>query len=307
MNDLLIVPQIENKPTAISPEAEAKKKEIMARSALVIQVTNPAELQICVGQSQEIQRLLNEADGSVEFAYRPFKNICDWISSKGKEYKLRLLDEKARLKKLMDHFAAQEAARVEAEQRKLDEARQKAEREAAAAIAEQERQAREAAEKIAAENRRIEGERVEKERKLAAAIEEQKRLEGMKRQSAEKKAAAEKAIADAQAELEKANAKKAQSVPNIAQEIAAEVKVQAAVENLHKIQTAVAPQAAKAAGYGAKKVVKHEITDAAALYAVRPEWFELVPKKSIMNASILETTNLPGLKVWTAVETQTRS
>ncbi len=240
MKDLLIVPQIENKPTAISPEAEAKKKEIMARSALVIQVTNPAELQICVGQSQEIQRLLNEADGSVEFAYRPFKNICDWISSKGKEYKLRLLDEKARLKKLMDHFAAQEAVRVEAEQRKLDEARQKAEREAEVALAEQVRLAN----------------------------------------------------------LAKPSPKK---------EIAAEVKVQAAVENLHKIQTAVAPQAAKAAGYGAKKVVKHEITDAAALYAVRPEWFELVPKKSIMNASITATTKLPGLKVWETIETQTRS
>jgi len=301
MNDLLIVPKIGNPAPAVSPEAESKKMELLARSALVVQVTNEAELKINVEQSQEIQRLINIADNSGEHEYRPFKTVCDWISSTVKKYKFDLVNEKERLKKM------REAARVEAEQRKLDEARQKAEREAAAAIAEQERQAREAAEKIAAENRRIEGERVEKERKLAAAIEEQKRLEGMKRQSAEKKAAAEKAIAAAQAELEKANAKKAQSVPNIAQEIAAEVKVQAAVENLHKIQTAVAPQAAKAAGYGAKKVVKHEITDAAALYAVRPEWFELVPKKSIMNASITATTKLPGLKVWETIETQTRS
>jgi hypothetical protein len=307
MNDLLIVPKIGNPAPAVSPEAESKKMELLARSALVVQVTNEAELKINVEQSQEIQRLINIADNSGEHEYRPFKTVCDWISSTVKKYKFDLVNEKERLKKMRDNFAAQEAARVEAEQRKLDEARQKAEREAAAAIAEQERQAREAAEKIAAENRRIEGERVEKERKLAAAIEEQKRLEGMKRQSAEKKAAAEKAIAAAQAELEKANAKKAQSVPNIAQEIAAEVKVQAAVENLHKIQTTVAPQAAKAAGYGAKKVVKYEILNPDSLYRVRPEWFSLIPKKQIMNDSITEATSLPGLKVWTTIETQTRS
>lgn len=240
MNDLLIVPKIENRPSAISPEAEAKKNELLTRSALVLQVTNPTELQIAVNQSQEIQRLLNEADGSIEFHYRPFKSICDWISSKGKEYKLRLLEEKARLKKLMDHFAAQEQERVEAEQRKIDEDRMKAEREAAAAIAEQERLAN----------------------------------------------------------LAKPSPKK---------EIAAEIKVQAAVENLRKVETTVAPQAAKAAGYGAKKVVKWEITDAAALYAVRPEWFELVPKKSVMNNSIKMATNLPGLKVWGTIETKTRS
>lgn len=48
-----------------------------------------------------------------------------------------------------------------------------------------------------------------------------------------------------------------------------------------------------------EQVICFEVTDAAALYKVHPEWFELVPKRAMIRDAINKDTVLPGLRVWT--------
>lgn len=56
-----------------------------------------------------------------------------------------------------------------------------------------------------------------------------------------------------------------------------------------------------------RKMVLWEITDVAKVYAAHPEWFELVPKRSLINAVVTEDFELDGLKVWTERRTGFRS
>jgi hypothetical protein len=137
----------------------------------------------------------------------------------------------------------------------------------------------------------------------AYAAAEQKRVDDENARLERERIAAEKRAADALAEQERiANLSK----PQPKKEVAAETKVQEAAADLQKVQAKAPAVVARAAGYSVKKVLKHEITDAAALYAVRPEFFELVEKKSVVNAAITKETKLPGLKIWEAIETGTR-
>jgi hypothetical protein len=50
-----------------------------------------------------------------------------------------------------------------------------------------------------------------------------------------------------------------------------------------------------------------EITDAAALYAVRPEFFTLEPRRSAIKSAINKDTKLTGLRVWEQVNTNVRT
>jgi hypothetical protein len=83
----------------------------------------------------------------------------------------------------------------------------------------------------------------------------------------------------------------------VATQVAETQQALAAVENV-----VVAPAAAKVVGFSAKLATKFEITDAAALYAARPEFFDLVPKNAVMKAAINLKTVLPGLRVWEGVK-----
>lgn len=303
MNALLKIPKFDGIPVEVTPDAIAKRDEIITLSSAVVKVDTGSELQISVKARKELTDFVKECDNFSDMEKAPFYTTYKKIMAMIEELKLPAVDEIARLKRLNDGFATREANRVAEENRRIAEEQRKKEAEAAAAIAEQNRIASEAAEKIRIENLRIENERIEKERKLAAAIEEQKRLEGLKRQSAEKTAAAQKAIADAQAELEKTNAQKPQPATNIAQEIAAEEKVIATQNELQRAQTVAPARMTRAAGMRIRTVVKFEITDRIALQKARPEFFDLVEKKSVINAAITKDTVLPGLRVWEAVET----
>lgn len=130
-------------------------------------------------------------------------------------------------------------------------------------------------ERVRKEQEAIEAERIRKEQEAAAAIAEQERLAKLKK-------------------------------PNVAKELAAENKVIETQAALQQVQTIAPPAIARASGLVVKTEPDFEITDAAALYAVRPEFFELVPRKSVIKAAINAKTNLPGLKVWMATKTQTR-
>ena len=129
--------------------------------------------------------------------------------------------------------------------------------------------------RVQAENERLENERIAAEKKAQDAIDAQTRISNLAK-------------------------------PQPKKEIAAEVKVQEALMNLRQVQTTAPAVVTRAAGYTVKKVLKFEITNPTALYAVRPEWFNLVEKKSTINAAITKDTQLPGLKVWEAINTGTR-
>jgi len=90
-------------------------------------------------------------------------------------------------------------------------------------------------------------------------------------------------------------------------EIAAEVAVQAAQEKVIQTQAAAPAFIPKVSGKVVKKEVMFEITDAEALYAARPEFFTLEPRRSAIKASINKDTRLPGLKCWEAVSTSVRT
>ncbi len=138
----------------------------------------------------------------------------------------------------------------------------------------------------------------------AFAAEEQRRADAENKRLEDERKAAEKKAADALAEQERINNL---SRPSPKKEIAAETKVQAAVAEVKQLEAKAPAAPMKVAGYSAKKVVRYEITDAAALYAVRPEFFNLVEKKSVINAAITKDTKLPGLKVWEAIDTGVRT
>ena len=130
------------------------------------------------------------------------------------------------------------------------------------------------ADKIAEENRRIEAQRLA-ELKLQKDSAKKRELE---------------AAIKAEAEANKAKAEAA----------AATVAVEAAIR-------APLPEAQRESGMVVKKVVKWEITNAAKLYAQFPAWFDLVPRKAVINASVSKDTAIEGLKVWEETQTTVRA
>ena len=94
-------------------------------------------------------------------------------------------------------------------------------------------------------------------------------------------------------------------------ELSAAEQAQAAVfEVMGKAAVAQAqPPAAveRSSGMVKRKVVDFDIVDAVALYAVKPHWFELVPKRSVIRAEITKETNLPGLNVWEEDKVEVRA
>lgn len=303
MNALLKIPKFDGIPVEVTPDAITKRDEILTLSSAVVKVDDGKELQVSVNSSKALKEFVKECENFCDLEKAPFYTTYKKIMAMIEELKLPALDEIARLKRLNDGFATREANRVAEENRRIAEEQRKKEEAAAAAIAEQDRIAREAAEKTRLENERIENERIEKQKNMDAALEESKRLEGLKRQSPEKTAAAQKEIAKAQAELEKTNAQKPQPATNIAQEIAAEEKVITTQNELQRAQTVAPARMTRAAGMRIRTLVKFEITDRIALQRARPEFFDLVEKKSVINAAITKDTVLPGLRVWEAVET----
>lgn len=133
--------------------------------------------------------------------------------------------------------------------------------------------------------------RVEEENRLRE--EEVRRAEAAKREADSKAAAAVEAVTEKEAGLTEAE-----------QAIMAQEEAKAAQENFEvAVRTPIA-EATRATGMTVRTdVVRFEVTDAKALYAVHPEWFELVPKRRIIGDSITKDTKLAGLKVWTETVT----
>lgn len=54
----------------------------------------------------------------------------------------------------------------------------------------------------------------------------------------------------------------------------------------------------RSSGMVEREVVRWEITDIREVFAARPHWFEIVPKRSIINGEVTPSTEIPGLRVW---------
>lgn len=73
-------------------------------------------------------------------------------------------------------------------------------------------------------------------------------------------------------------------------------------------QAAIVRQPVKAAGSIVKTVWKYEVTDAAALYAAKPELVKLEPSAKSINAAItLGLRNCPGIRIWSQADVGARS
>lgn len=123
--------------------------------------------------------------------------------------------------------------------------------------------------------------------------EEVRRAQRAKQEADSKAAAAVDAVTEKEAGLTEAE-----------QAIMAQEEAKAAQENFEVAVRAPLAEATRATGMTVRTdVVRFEVTDAKALYALHPEWFELVPKRRIIGDSITKDTRLEGLKVWTETVT----
>jgi len=119
---------------------------------------------------------------------------------------------------------------------------------------------------------------------------ERRKAERIRQEEAEKQAAA---LAEMQAEQAKALAKGDTEAADAARAKAADA--------IAESQLAVtAAEGAKAAGIVTRTAWKFEVTDAAALYAARPELCVIEPNNAVIRA-VLKTSKgaaIPGLRIW---------
>lgn len=302
MKTLLRLPAIDGIPVSLNLEAETKRSEVLKLASGVVEVKQGQQLQLSVNNRTAIKTLIKDAEACCELEKKPFYDRYKMCLSIKDEYILPLIEEDKRLKKLNDDYATAEAERVRLENIRIEQVRQEAARKLQAELDEQNRLARLEQERIRKETERLEQEQKAAQKRLDDAKAETERLAALSRPSAKNVVAAAKAVEQAAAQVQQVAAVKTVAV-NVAQEIASENKVQQAADALRQVQTQAPAKMTRAAGMRVRTLVKFEVTDAAALYAVRPEFFELVEKKSIINACINKTTVLPGLKVWEAIET----
>lgn len=236
---------------ALAPEAPAIKVQLLKISSAVTEVNAPEHVAPAVHAVVELKRIAKLVEQARVLAKEKYLQGGREVDAKAKNYLaeinaeiLRIEGGKtetgARAKGLLGAWNEREAARIQAEQKRIDD----------------------------------------------------------------EAAAAQKVLADALAAQEKLAAK-----PNATtrQEVAADTRVQEAMDKVTEAASQVAAPTVTAAGMKPKMVVVFNVTDAAALYAVRPEWFDLVPKRIVMKAAITKTTKLPGLEVKEELETKIRA
>lgn len=302
MKALLVIPTIAGVPVSLNLEAQTKKTEVLKLADAVKKPTNKDELQVSVSVRKTITDLRKAAKACVDVEKLPSYTVYKKILEFGAAYDLELEEKDKLLKKYNDDFMAEEDARVQKENQRIEAERVAAEKKVQDAIAEQERLAAQEQERIRLENQRIENDRLTAQKKADDAAKEVERLKSLPRPSAAKIEAAQKAVEVAQAAVETVQSVQPSAV-TIQQEIAAENRVETAIQELKVVQTTAPTAMTRAAGMRVRKVVKFEITNPAALYAVRPEWFNLVPKTQMINQSITKDTVLPGLRVYESIET----
>ena len=238
-NSQLIVSNVNTLSVSLESSAETIRKNLLEQSQAIVSVQSPSELELAVAVMRENKRMLQEVETTRKAVKLPAQQFGKRTDEIAESFCQPINDEQSRINNLVTQFQRDEAERVRLE------------------------------------NERLENERLQREKEAADALAEQERVANLKKPSAKA-------------------------------EIAAETKVVETQVALKQSQTVAAPAVARASGLVIKKEVKHEVTDAAALYAVRPEWFNLVPKTAIIKASITKDSKFPGLRVWEETNTNVR-
>lgn len=132
-----------------------------------------------------------------------------------------------------------------------------------------------------------------------------KQEEAVRLRIAEQLAAEAKAKADAEAAARLASSEEA-SMAAIQAAIDAEERVAVAKESAEAAIRVEAPKIERAEGQVTRNVVRWEITDQEKVFAVKPHWFSITPKRSVINDEVVEGFELDGLRVWTETITGIR-
>ncbi len=100
------------------------------------------------------------------------------------------------------------------------------------------------------------------------------------------------------AKAEKAAARPSAGLSEVEAAAVAEHDLFEAARQTAVVAAAPPAEVTRTSGMVQRTVVEFEITDHAKLYALRPHWFELVPKRAVIRAEITKDTRLDGLRVW---------
>lgn len=139
------------------------------------------------------------------------------------------------------------------------------------------------------EDRRVAAEERERQQRIAKAEEDRRAAESLVREAEDKLTNESASLDDAENAC-------------LAQELAAQTN-----ERANEILRAPLPVANRVQGMVQRTELQFTITDAAALYAEKPGWFELVPKRRVIRDNITEHTVLPGIKIWMEKQTSLRT
>jgi len=298
----IIIAPIQTEPVTISPEGLAKQKEMLDKLASIVSVTDAESQHLAVAVCRDVNRELKDVEKNRNDVLGPCRTFTTLVNGTAKTYCAPLEKEVDRIGKLVSGFQKQEEARVR---------REEAER-----IAEQERLRREAieAQRLAAEAaRQAELARQQAEQaRLAKEAEENRLAQLAKEQPAGQPTAPAGPTTNVSAPgaaLPTSDAQKpteASLSPDEAATIAliAKDRAQEALAALQEAEKAPPPAPVRAPGMRVVKVVKYEITDANAVFAKYPAFFELAEKKAVINASIYDGFQCPGMRVWTETQSQ---
>ncbi len=236
----------------------------------------------------EYCRTVNTELGIVEKSRKdvkgPVTKLGKQIDAVADDFCAPLQSEVRRIAQLVSRFHVAELERVAEENRKRQaelDARQ-------AELMKAEALAREAAD-IA--RKAAEAREAELVRKEAEAEQARKAAEAAAQQPATALPAAEPAKAPEPAEPTLAD--QSSNLAMMAEEQAEQKRQELAA-------AAAVPEqvAARAPGMVARKVVKFEITDAVAVFAKWPNFFDLVPKRGVINDTIFDGFETEGMRVW---------
>lgn len=264
----------------VPAESEAFRNELAVRALEIKSITSGSQNLEAAEIVGDIRKHIKDVSAVRMMLSKPLDEAKARLIDIERDHVAPLIAEQERLQKLGTNWTEQEKRRM------ADEARKRAEEIAALAKAK-----READEKLEAERSAAELQRVEMEQKAALAASKIKNE--AKRQAFEAEQARLKADRDAAA--------------LVAEQKAKEAAEQAALEHRSRI---LAPEAVaeKTHGQSSRRYLKFKVTDAKAVYAVRPELCNVEVKASAVTAVVFakndatdyapDKTTVPGLELW---------
>lgn len=265
-----------NTSITLAADAEAQREALVKEAAGIDSIADEITMEIATDVMRKLKGCLSSVESSRTGVKAP---VIDWgrkIDQMAKAFVLPVETQATRLKRLMDGYAA--------EQRRLaDEAERK---------------------------RQAELKRIEEERRAAEQAEAKRQEEARRAEEAARRAEEAKHVA-----FTPEDSAKAQIDFKEAARIAAERREQARQEQdrIAELNAAraraqtVVTVAAKPAGLSVRDVWKFEVVNIHAVYAFDPELVRLeINTAAVNNAIRAGAREIPGLRIWSEVETGVR-